>query len=199
MNTTTRNSTENLFYCPDEKKVAEIGTSRLKNLTADLITGSFSGNINKNMAILTDKRLYFSGNNINIFSKNLGSTLTKRVVNVRDITGVGYSAFKSIIWLVLALLILGYYVMMAVIMGSWLDSLVPFIPGVILITLFLVIYYASKKTVLLIEYTGGFIAFDLRWIEKYEHENFVRHIQMIKDKIYSSVAVDQGFKNSNTE
>ena len=71
--------------------------------------------------------------------------------------------------------------------------------GIIAALFCVVMFFVTKSTVLLIEYAGGYIAFSLKLIEKHEHENFVRHIQMIKDNIYSSAAVEQGFKNNKSE
>ncbi len=65
--------------------------------------------------------------------------------------------------------------------------------GFILALVFLIIYFIKRKTLLCIEYAGGNIAFDVKWIPKHEQEDFIRNVHLAKDKAYSNAAVDQGF------
>ena len=53
--------------------------------------------------------------------------------------------------------------------------------------------FLYRKILLSIEYAGGNIAFDVRWFQSSEGDNFIRNIHLAKDKLYSTTAIDQGF------
>ena len=76
--------------------------------------------------------------------------------------------------------------------------MLPLAIGIVLFAVFLVSYFVKRMTLLCVEYAGGNIAFDVRWIQAHEQDDFIRNIHLTKDKVYSKSAVEQGFV-SNTD
>jgi hypothetical protein len=60
-------------------------------------------------------------------------------------------------------------------------------------------YSIYRKTLLTIEYAGGNIAFDARWLQAKEQDTFIRNIHLAKDKLVSMTAVEQGFVSGDNE
>jgi hypothetical protein len=54
-------------------------------------------------------------------------------------------------------------------------------------------------TLLTIEYAGGNIAFDVRWLQKHEQDDFIRNIHLAKDNLYGKAAALQGFVSTDDE
>jgi len=71
--------------------------------------------------------------------------------------------------------------------------------GFILFIVFLVMYFIKRMTLLCVEYAGGNIAFDVRWIQQHEQDDFIRNIHLAKDNIYRKAAVEQGFVSSSDD
>ncbi|MCL2405922.1 MAG: hypothetical protein FWC92_10310 [Defluviitaleaceae bacterium] len=201
----TNNTYGGKFCNPDERQITTIGTGYIANF----ISG---GSAERAGATLTNKRIYFSGNAFSFNDKGqLTSIKEQKIVNVRDVTGVGYKLFSPVqyvVWAVIALIsgIVGMALTMDEVrqgggwgtpatttqeistIGGWSIGL-----GIVIFIVLLVVFFAYRKTLLSIEYAGGNIAFDARWLQSGEQDTFIRNIHLAKDKLYSMAATEQGF------
>lgn len=117
----------------------------------------------------------------------------RKIVNVRDVTSTGYDFYRPLHLIFWGIILLILCPLVAVIMDNE-EALLPmFIVGLVLFIGFLIAYFVKRMTLLYVEYAGGNIAFDVRWIQKHEQDDFIRNIHLVKDKLYSTAAVDQGF------
>ena len=177
------------FCSPDESQIVTIGTGYIANFLS-------GGEIEKAGATLTNKRVYFSGNVFSFTDKgHLTSMKEQKIVNVRDVTGTGYKQFNPIqyiIWAVIAL------ISGIVVYSTPMDNLGVWIGGITFAVL-IVVFFIRRKTLLTIEYAGGNIGFDVRWLQKKEQDVFIRNIHLAKDKLYSMTAVEQGFTVDSRE
>jgi len=175
------------FFAPDEHQICTIGTGYLAN--------TISGAGNKRAgATLTNKRVYFSGSVYSLNNKGRFVSINQRkIVNNRDITGTGYVFYRPLhyVWRSIVSLVLG--IVISLYLGSHEASMFPLAIGIVLFAVFLVSYFIKRMTLLCVEYAGGNIAFDVRWIQKHEQDDFIRNIHLTKDIVYSKSAVEQGF------
>jgi len=185
------------FFAPDEHQICTIGTGYLAN--------TISGAGNKRAgATLTNKRVYFSGSVYSLNNKGRFVSLRQRkVVNTRDITGTGYVFYRPLhyIWWSVLSVILGIIlsIFMSATTGDDGASIMFMALGFILFIVFLVMYFIKRMTLLCVEYAGGNIAFDVRWIQQHEQDDFIRNIHLAKDNIYRKAAVEQGFVSSSDD
>ena len=155
----------------------------------------------------------------------------RKIVNVRDITGTGYEYYNPIWYLIAAIISFFVPILFGALLeelarapSTMFSAITPastyhlgmlggggngmmdvmfgaifflFIPPLI----FVLLWYFKRKTLFVIEYAGGNIAFDVRWIQLHEQDNFMANIHLVKDALYSTSAQAQGFvlqKNSPT-
>ena len=81
-----KNSTDtnNLFFSPDEREVAVLGSSFLMNYIS-------AGNISNGSCVLSDKRVYFKGKCYSREGGRLIKTAEESTVDIKDITASGFS------------------------------------------------------------------------------------------------------------
>lgn len=179
------------FCAPGERQICTLGTGYLANT----ISGA---DAKRAGATLTNKRVYFSGSVYSLNQKGrFVSVIQRKIVNNRDITGTGYVFYRPlhyISWGILSL-IFGFLgvVYLSNQTGSDDASFIPLLLGFVFFIVFLITYFTKRMTLLSVEYAGGNIAFDVRWIQKHEQDDFIRNIHLAKDNIYSKSAVEQGF------
>ena len=176
------------FCSPDEKAICTIGSGYVTNFLSN-------GSAGRAGATLTDKRIYFSGT---VFMMNVKGGLTfvkqRKIVNVRDVTGVGHIDYSPISVLLVGMLILVAGVI-SFLSGDAMDGVLRVLGGggIVVGIVGIIAYISACKTLLSIEYAGGNIAFDLRWLTGGESDIFISNIHLAKDKLYSMSAVAQGF------
>lgn len=178
------------FFSPDERQICTIGTGYLANYMA-------GGQGKRAGATLTNKRVYFSGTVYTFINGRFSALNRRQIINTRDITGTGYDFYRPIGWIIAAVLsaLAGLVVAFSIYPAL-------LIVGAILCIIFIIIYSNQRMTLIFIEYAGGvggIIAFDIRWIQKREQDDFMRSIHLVKDNLYKNAAEAQGFvstKNS---
>jgi hypothetical protein len=184
------------FCSPNERQITTLGTGYIANF----ISG---GSAEKAGATLTNKRIYFSGNTFSFNDKGqLTSIKAQKIVNVRDVTGVGYTMFSPIQYIIYAVvaLVVGVAAFAGTgstdLRGVWSSADLGFMAlgiGAAVAIICIVYFNSLRKSLLCIEYAGGNIAFEVRWFKPDEQDNFIRNIHLAKDKLYSRAAVEQGF------
>ena len=179
------------FCAPDEKVIVSLGTGYLANFLS-------GGVMNRVGATLTNRRLYYSGSVYFRENGRLASVKTRKIVNVRDITGTGYTFFRPLYLLGLGAIFV-VCAIVAFIMGAEFEGAIGAAIGILFLVFAIMSFaaYFSKRTTLLsIEYAGGNVEFDIKWFAAHEQDNFIRNIHLVKDKLYSRVAEEQGFVNT---
>ena len=158
------------FGTPDESLIMKIGSGYVENFLSGV-------GMRNNTAILTNKRVYYSGKSYASFGIGVKRCKAVQSVDLKDITGTGiYSVFN------LALMIIGIIiadvslVLMLKIYGAF---LIPLIIGL----LFIVIPFFTARTMLRIDYAGGYIAINMRKFSRAECTAFQKAVMAAKDNI----------------
>lgn len=181
------------FCSPDEYQISTIGTGYIANYA--------SGNEAKQSgATLTNKRIYFSGS---VYMRNtkghFSSYQQRKIINIRDITGTSYDFYRPlqyVLWgVLLPILCPGITSILTDGNGDAMFSM--FVISIILSIVLVIIYFVKRMTLLTIEYAGGNIAFNVRWIQKHEQDDFIRNIHLVLDKIYGAEAVTHDCVNTS--
>lgn len=147
----------------DEYVVATLSNGVVRNLmTGD---GVMSESI-----FVTNRRLYYNHNS-GIFTKD---RVSERV-DIKDITGTKVRAFSPNLLLVLAVI--------AIIGTMFFGGQVVIIIGIPAAVVFLIIWAASRKQELLIQYAGGHIAMNVQGYSRKQVLKFQSIIHALKDQV----------------
>jgi hypothetical protein len=169
------------FFSADEKEICSVGTGYIANYVS-------GGGISRAGATLTNKRVYFSGSTFYIDVKGDPVQLKQRkVINTRDITGTSYLFFNPINYVIYAALTaLGGVGSMLFFGGT--AGVIGLMISLVIAGILGVKYYLACLTLISIEYAGGSIAFDVRWIQPHEQDNFIRNVHLAKDALHGITA-----------
>lgn len=168
-------SHNDIFVDGDEQTVCTLGNGYLQNMV--------SKSIGTSIAVLTQKRVYFSGKCLVKNGKSWNVVRQSQVVDVQDVMGTGFTYVSRIKNLILGILfaVLGiicffleYYISVFSVIGG--------IAGIIAGIVFGLLYFLGRKTIFRIEYAGGQIGFDVKWLRYQDSLNFQRQIHLIKAK-----------------
>ena len=142
---------------------------RMMSSTVDNVIYNPDGSpveVHTNMALLTDKRVYYSGKDYYAENKSLLRVKGTRVVDLQDITSTGFIRMAQLMWIILAILccIIGVALMIYgiaedTIVGEtclWLGLYI-----LILALIFVAIYLSTRKNYYEITYAGGAIVMDV--------------------------------------
>ena len=182
------------FVSPDEKQISTIGTGYVANF----VSGS---GVYRAGATQTNKRVYFSGSIYFRDGRGKFAALNQRkIVNIRDITGTGYDFYKPLHLILWSILFLVASIVCFALVDEVSETFIPFgILGIILCISMFISYFMRKMTLLSIEYAGGIIAFNVKWMQQHEQDHFIQNIHLAKDKLFSTAAADQGFVTSDPD
>lgn len=89
---------KNFFMSPKEKLVAVLGNSYIENFL-------HNGSVEKGFAVVSDKRVYFQGNNYYISydakgKKKVIRNQQSRTVDLKDVTGTGTDSYVNTAWFI---------------------------------------------------------------------------------------------------
>lgn len=160
------------FGTPDERLIMKIGSGYMENFLSGM-------GLMNNSAAVTNKRVYYKGKSFSSFGMGVKRCKAVQSVDLKDITGIGiYSMFN------LALLILGIFITLWGIILPMADApAFAWIPELVLGLLFIIIALLTTRTILRIDYAGGFIALNMRKFSRGECTNFHKAILAAKDQI----------------
>lgn len=165
------------FGTPDEELIMKIGSGYAENFM------SGAGLVN-NAALLTNKRVYYSGKCYASFGIGVKRCKAVQSVDLKDITGTGiYSVFNVamlVIGIVLALASLVMFIVFPLSYGLYF-KLPPMVIGI----LFIAISLLTARTMLRIDYAGGYIALNMRKFSRAECTAFQKAVLAAKDNITS--------------
>jgi uncharacterized membrane protein YgdD (TMEM256/DUF423 family) len=183
------------FCSPDEQQISTLGTGYIANYAS-------GGGARQAGATLTNKRIYFSGT---VYTRNskghFVSYKQRKIVNTRDVTGTGYDFYRPLHLVLWGILLLVLCPLVSAILSEGDGEIVGpmLVVGILLFVGFIIAYFVKRMTLLYVEYAGGNIAFNVKWIQKHEQDDFIRNIHLVKDKLYSTAAVAQGFFSEHKE
>lgn len=160
-----------------EQIMATIGSGYLQNYLA-------GGEVKTGVGILTQKRIYYKGQNFSDTGKDLKNTTEEGVVSINDITFTMFSHTKNIgrlVWGII-LAVIGVFLFMNStgpheVTGF--GSLVFMAMGLLSI----VWYFISRRSLFVVSYPGGSFGFDIRYYPIADIRDFQRQLHLLKDHI----------------
>lgn len=172
-----------LFIDSNEKQVATLGGGYIKNFI-------MSGDMSKGFCAVSDKRVYFRGKCYVKSGKYYRVSKEERTVDLKDVTGSGFSYTRNIFAFAVAVIGLLYalFVTIAIIVeanNSWYGFRISDLGSILgnsapgLIALFIYIKYNIR--IFEITYAGGKIAFKASDYSEEEMQTFQRSLRMAKD------------------
>lgn len=178
------NNMSNLFVDANEKEISTLGSNYLRNFLS-------TGSLENGFCTVTDKRVYFRGKCYTKSGNNYKSTKEEKTVDLKDVTGTGFTFIKRFWLMILAILCTIWAVVLTF-------SLVASLPGLsesegwssILLVIFVAIlptivlwglYWFLKVKVFEISFAGGKIAFKASSYNENEVNNFQRALRQAKD------------------
>lgn len=185
----------NSFASKNEKYISSLGNGYIMNYLANKT-------MSRGFAFITDKRVYFKGSCLSGTGKMLVKTNEERTVDVKDITGSGFTYDRHLgiiivgfLMLILSLFLFAFVNLFGKALGGGLISLMAalislmiasplMIPSIIILKN----YLFKRKTLFRIEYAGGCIAFNVSFYAKAEIDDFQKQLRRAKDLAEESVS-----------
>lgn len=178
------NNMSNLFVDANEKEISTLGSNYLRNFLS-------TGSLENGFCTVTDKRVYFRGKCYTKSGSNYKSTKEEKTVDLKDVTGTGFTFIKHFWLMILAVLCTIWAVVFTFIIVSSLPRLNDFeilpsflylfflaiLPTIVLWGLYLFL----KVKVFEISFAGGKIAFKASSYNENEVNNFQRALRQAKD------------------
>lgn len=178
------NNMSNLFVDANEKEISTLGSNYLRNFLS-------TGSLENGFCTVTDKRVYFRGKCYTKSGNNYKSTKEEKTVDLKDVTGTGFTFIKRFWLMILAILCTIWAVVLTFSLVASLPELnesegwssillvifVAILPTIVLWGLYLFL----KVKVFEISFAGGKIAFKASSYNENEVNNFQRALRQAKD------------------
>ena len=178
------NNMSNLFVDANEKEISTLGSNYLRNFLS-------TGSLENGFCTVTDKRVYFRGKCYTKSGNNYKSTKEEKTVDLKDVTGTGFTFIKRFWLMILAILCTIWAVVLTFSLVASLPELnesegwssillvifVAILPTIVLWGL----YWFLKVKVFEISLAGGKIAFKASSYNENEVNNFQRALRQAKD------------------
>lgn len=175
------------FVSQDEEYIASLGNGYIMNY---LVNKS----VKSGFAFITNKHAYFKGSCLNSAGQKFVVTNEERTVDIKNITGSGFSYHRQPSYLLrlvcMTLLVVLYYFFLPRLFEDSLFSIdggkYAFYGAIFFVWLVGAIiciknYLLKRKTLFYIEYAGGRIAFDVSFYAKAEIDDFQKQLRRTKD------------------
>lgn len=178
------NNMSNLFVDANEKEISTLGSNYLRNFLS-------TGSLENGFCTVTDKRVYFRGKCYTKSGNNYKSTKEEKTVDLKDVTGTGFTFIKRFWLMILAILCTIWAVVLTFSLVASLPELndwevlpsflylffLAILPTIVLWGL----YWFLKVKVFEISFAGGKIAFKASSYNENEVNNFQRALRQAKD------------------
>lgn len=162
---------DKVFYDKTEKHIGTLGIGYLNKYL-------FSGQAEKAVLLLSNKRLYQKGTAYEKSSRGFTSLRTEKTVDVKDITGTTFQSVNPINLLsfggFLGILSVYFFFM-------YRDSNDIAFFLLLISSIFIAFYFKSKRKYFIVEYAGGYIATDSSAYSENEITTFQQLVSNIKD------------------
>lgn len=171
-----------MFVDANEQQIAVLGGNYLSNFLA-------TGTIEKGFCVLSDKRVYFRGKCYYKSGGDYKARSEERMVDVRDITGTGFSETRLFGLKILAIIVLAWPFIPIFLdlltrgrfsLEGWLEY------GVLPSLVVFAAYFFVKLKVFEISFAGGHIAFKASQYDAAEMQNFQKSVRKAKDNYTSA-------------
>ncbi len=169
--------TSALLVDSDEEIVSTLGNGYITNMLID-------NSVSRSKAMLTDKRIYFSGKCLVKYGRRWNVINESRIIDVQDVTGTGFVCTKNIKDVILAIFFLIAAIVFACIPYDLGEGIfvAPAIASFLLSIGFAVHFFLTRRTVFEIEYAGGRIGFDVKWLNTSQSIDFQKQVHAVKEK-----------------
>lgn len=192
------------FAEPSERYLASLGNGYIVNFFANQ-------SLNRGFAVLSDRRAYFKGKCYQRVNGKIKTSFEERTVDLKDITGTGYSRSNPLYLLVIGIsgLVLFFIATFAAIAASEATQDAAPFSNIALVAAFvflivydvtLPMYILKRQNVFEIAFAGGSIAFGINLYNKSEIDEFQNQLRRAKDAVGSStLAVSQPQETRNPQ
>lgn len=160
---------------PTETPQAELGSGFIQSYLG-------GGTISKGFVVATQRRAYFKGKSyFKDFKGRWKKQMQEKTVDLKDITGTGYTSMRQLWAMVAAIVSLVWLWPMFILLrqlpsgaDGWINYfLMSVLPALILFA----IWYFKRITLFSIEFAGGSISFNTSWYGKEEVDNFQKNLR----------------------
>lgn len=166
----------NNFVDSDEYVVKTLGNGYLQNIVT-------TGNAASTTAVLTQKRLYFSGVCFEKSGRTWKKVKASKIIDLEDITGTGFTHEANMILLIFSVIFAVVAIAAIINISFGDDSGISSSIAVISFVLGLGFFIAreiKKVTLFNVEYAGGKIGFDVKWLNVNVVSDFQKQIHRMK-------------------
>ena len=162
---------------PGETVIASIGNSYLQNMVG-------SRSVKSGFALLTEKRVYYSGQAFSGNGKG-GMTTEECIIPVEDITRTRFIYNQGIVQLMIGLGLAIYGGLIALFQFANGPEDIPTFVGLGMLLVgacFIISYFLNRSTVFEISFPGGGFYFNVKWYPLEDMREFQRQLHLVKDK-----------------
>lgn len=169
-----------MFVDANEQQIAVLGGNYLSNFLA-------TGTIEKGFCVLSDKRVYFRGKCYYKSGGDYKARSEERMVDVKDITGTGFSETRLFVLKILGFISLAWVLFVAAMYFpsrymTFDRKLTAFlVMGVLPAAVVWAAYFFARLKVFEISFAGGHIAFKASQYDATEMQNFQKSVRKAKD------------------
>ena len=182
------NNMSNLFVDANEKEISTLGSNYLRNFLS-------TGSLENGFCTVTDKRVYFRGKCYTKSGSNYKSTKEEKTVDLKDVTGTGFTFIKHF-WLMILAVLCSLWCVFDIVMccipadnqydpyANYDAALISFLiifAGILPTVILWGLYLFLKVKVFEISFAGGKIAFKASSYNENEVNNFQRALRQAKD------------------
>ena len=167
-----RNKYEDIFVDPRERYLGALGDGYINSFLTNK-------EMEKCIAILSDRRVYLRGNMIDFNQGKFGRYNMQKTIDLEDITGTGFVYTSSSLWKLIVALFLLVLIITAILLGKVEFLIILIIPAILL----MVSYFIERETLFFIEYAGGCIKFDASIYSLEESKDFEKQIRRAKNAV----------------
>lgn len=178
------NNMSNLFVDANEKEISTLGSNYLRNFLS-------TGSLENGFCTVTDKRVYFRGKCYTKSGNNYKSTKEEKTVDLKDVTGTGFTFIKRFWLMILAILCTIWAVVLTFSLVTSLSEIrdsevlycfsITFFTAILPTIVLWGLYWFLKVKVFEISFAGGKIAFKASSYNENEVNNFQRALRQAKD------------------
>ncbi|MCM1132196.1 MAG: zinc ribbon domain-containing protein [Ruminococcus flavefaciens] len=163
--------TNNLFFSPDEREIAVLGSSFMINYISD-------GQISNGSCVLSDRRVYFKGKCYSREGGRLVKTVEASTVDIKDVTASGFSySSKAGIFILGCFLAILTFIML--IFFSTFKGF--FFLGLLATIATFIVHSFTKVKLFYIAFAGGKIAFRASDYSSSEIQRFQKKLRLTID------------------
>ncbi|WP_213468944.1 SHOCT domain-containing protein [Paenibacillus dendritiformis] len=174
-----------VFAEPTERYIASIGNGYIINFLS-------GGSLASGFSVISNKRVYFKGKCYYKEAGKLKKSFEERMVDLKDVTGTGYTRVNPTSLLITSLSSLVLTIILIGVLSSLGSSdqatvmnilTIVLIASVLSFSITLTAYILKRKNLFEISFAGGMIAFNINLYDKAEIDDFQKQLRRAKDHV----------------